>query len=123
VDDAVDAVVAALDRPAAASPAWDAGRPDRATSRAPFRLYDVGGGRPVELIRFVEALQAALGVTASLRFVGMASGEVAVTCADGRDLERELGVRPAVTVEDGLRRMAGWYRAWRGLGGSGTLAA
>jgi UDP-glucuronate 4-epimerase len=123
VEDAVDAVVAALDRPACAAPAWNAGRPDRATSCAPFRVYDVGGGRPVELLRFIETLERALGSTARLHFVEMQSGEVAVTCADGSDLERDLGVRPVVGVEEGLRHMAEWYLGWRRRPAAVTRAA
>jgi UDP-glucuronate 4-epimerase len=116
VDDTAAAVVAVLDRPAAASPGWSSASPDRASSCAPYRLYDVGGGRPVELLRFIEILEDALGATAQLRFVEMASGEVPVTCADAAALERDFGIRPRVTLEEGLGRMAAWYLGWRGQG-------
>jgi UDP-glucuronate 4-epimerase len=113
IDDTVRAVVAALDRVATGAPAWSSVDPDRATSAAPYRVYDVGCGRPVELLHFIEVLERALGVRAVIRFTDMHPGEVPITCADASDLEREVGVRPLVSIEEGLPRMARWYQKWR----------
>jgi UDP-glucuronate 4-epimerase len=105
-------VVRVLDRPAAPNPDWNPRAPDPASSSAPFRLYNIGNGRPVELPRFVEALERALDKPAIKRYLPMQPGDVPETWADTRDLEREFGFRPATPVEEGIARFVDWYRGY-----------
>jgi UDP-glucuronate 4-epimerase len=114
VDDVVDGVVRASDRIAAPDPAWDARDPDPATSSAPFRLLNVGGGAPVALEAFIAALEAALGRRAVREPVPMQPGDVPDTFADGSRLGRATGWRPAVPLEEGVRRFVAWYRDFHG---------
>lgn len=110
VDDIVDAVVRVLDRPAPPNPAWNSDQPDPGTSRAPYRLYNVGNHDPVELLTLIELLQEALGQPAQLRLLPLQPGDVLATFADVEDLARDLGVRPATPLREGIARFVEWYR-------------
>ncbi len=112
VDDIVDGVIRASDRPAAADPAWDAAAPDPATSDAPFRIYNIGNGAPVELIDFVAALEAALGKPAIRELAPPQPGDVPDTFASTARLEAATGWRAATPVAEGVRRFASWYLDW-----------
>jgi UDP-glucuronate 4-epimerase len=110
IDDVVDAVVRLLDRPPAPDPAWSAADPDPASSAAPYRVYNIGGSRPVELGRFIDVLEDTLGVRAERRLLPMQPGDVAATWADVADLEAAIGVVPQTPIEEGLARFVAWYR-------------
>ena len=113
VDDIAEGVIRASDRIAAPDPAWDPTDPDPATSDAPFRIYNIGNGAPVELGAFVAALEAALGRKALIENRPLQPGDVLDTWADGARLARETNWRPATPVEEGVRRFADWYVGWR----------
>jgi UDP-glucuronate 4-epimerase len=108
-------VIRALDRPAKPDPAWDAHRPDPATSDAPYRIYNIGNNAPVKLTAYIEALEEALGRKAERNLLPLQAGDVPDTYADVSDLERDLGYRPATSVRDGVARFVEWYRAYHGL--------
>ena len=61
IDDIVEGVVRTLDRVPRADPAWDSAQADPASSAAPYRLYNIGSNRPIDLLRYVELLEEALG--------------------------------------------------------------
>lgn len=113
IDDIVAGVIAAADRPATPDPAFDPAAPDPATSDAPFRLYNIGNGAPVELLDFIAALEAALGRSAIRELVPSQPGDVADTFADTSRLEAATGWRPAVPIEEGVRRFADWFLHWK----------
>jgi len=119
IDDVVEGVVRVLDRAPVPDPAWDAAAADPGTSRAPYRVYNIGGNRPVELLRFIEVLEQALGRTAEKCLLPLQPGDVVSTCADTADLERAVGFSPAVPIEEGIPRFVEWYREFYGesLGG------
>jgi UDP-glucuronate 4-epimerase len=110
VDDVVEGVVRVLWRPAAPDPAFDPARPDPATSWAPWRLYNIGNARPVPLLRFIGALETALGIEARKVMKPMQPGDVLATSADVSGLEEAVAFHPGTPVEEGLRRMVAWYR-------------
>jgi UDP-glucuronate 4-epimerase len=109
VDDIARGVVAALDRVAEPDPGWDGDNPDPATSRAPYRLYNIGNNRPVELMRYIEVLEACLGRKAQKNLLPLQVGDVPDTWADAEDLVREVGYRPATPVEEGVAKFVAWY--------------
>ena len=109
VDDIVGGVVAALDHVASPDPAWDGNRPDPATSRAPYRIYNIGNNRPVELMHYIEVLEQCLGRKAEKNLLPLQVGDVPDTWADAEDLVRDVGYRPATPVEEGIAKFVAWY--------------
>lgn len=114
VDDVVEAVVRLIDRPAQGNPSWDPLTPDPASSRAPYRVYNIGNHQPVELMEFIATLERLLGVRAQLRMLPMQAGDIVATYADTEALQRDVGFRPSTSIEDGLSRFVAWYRRYYG---------
>ena len=116
VDDAAEATVRALDRVASPDGGWDGAAPDPAASAAPYRLYNIGGNNPVELLRYIELIERFLGRTATKRLLPMQPGDVPETWADTSDLVRELGFEPQTPLEAGVERFIDWYRDYYEVG-------
>ena len=114
IDDVVDAVLRCLDQPASADPAFDPVHPDPATAAAPHRLFNLGNSQPVALLRFIELLEQALGVTAIKDFQPLQPGDVLETAAATGRLEAWIGFAPSTPIEVGVARFAAWYRQWAG---------
>jgi UDP-glucuronate 4-epimerase len=115
VDDVVEGVVRILAKSPAPDPTWSGDRPDPGTSRAPYRIYNIGNDRPVELLRYIEVLERCLGKRARMNLLPMQPGDVPATRADVDDLAREFGYRPRTTVDEGVARFVEWYRAYYGV--------
>jgi UDP-glucuronate 4-epimerase len=114
VDDIIEGLIAALDRPAQTDPAWDAKTPDPATSGvAPWRILNLGAGRPVQLMRYIEVLEEKLGRKAQLNLLPMQPGDVARTEADIAETRAALDYAPATSVEVGVGRFVDWYLEYR----------
>ncbi|MBP7947540.1 MAG: NAD-dependent epimerase [Verrucomicrobia bacterium] len=116
IDDIVEGVVRVADRVAAPNPAWSGDAPDPGTSAAPYRLYNIGNNNPVELLHLIELLEQALERTAQKRMLPMQPGDVPATYADVDDLMRDVGFRPATSIEEGVRRFVAWYRSFYAMG-------
>ena len=114
IDDIVEGVVRSLDHVAQANTAWDGKAPDPSSSRAPWRIYNIGAHQPVHLLRFIETLERALGVEANKNLLPMQPGDVVATYADVDALRRDTGYAPSVSVEQGVERWVKWYRAFYG---------
>jgi len=112
IDDIVTGVIRCLDKPATPDPAFDPLCPDPATAAAPHRLFNIGNSQPVELLRFIELLENALGVRAVKDFKPLQPGDVLSTAADTSRLEAWIGYRPSTPIEQGVARFAAWYRQW-----------
>src|SRR5690606_14103734 len=110
VDDIVEGVVRVMDRPPRPDPGWSGEHPDPGTSRAPYRVYNIGASEPVELPRLIEVLERELGREAEKNYLPMQPGDVPATFADVSDLERDTGYRPTTTIEEGVKRFVRWYR-------------
>jgi UDP-glucuronate 4-epimerase len=113
VDDVAEGVVRALDRVAAPDPAFDRAHPDPAISSAPYRIYNIGNNQPVELGRFVAAIERAAGRQAIVEHLPMQPGDVEATAADVDALQRDVGFAPRTSIEDGMARFVEWFRTWR----------
>ena len=109
IDDIVGGVVAALDRVASPNDQWDPTVPDPATSRAPYRLYNIGNSQPVNLLRYIEVLEERLGRKAERNLLPLQPGDVPDTWADVEDLVSEVGYRPSTAVETGVGCFVDWY--------------
>ena len=117
VDDIAGGVVAALDHVAQPNAAWDGDAPDPATSKAPYRLYNIGNNRPVELLHYIEVLENCLGRKAEKNLLPLQIGDVPDTWADAEDLVRDVGYRPSTPVEEGIKRFVEWYLEYYKDGG------
>jgi UDP-glucuronate 4-epimerase len=112
IDDIVEGIIRTLDHTAAANPEWSGDRPDPATSRAPYRLYNIGNNQPVELMHLIATLEAALGKKAEKNLLPMQPGDVPATCANVDDLTRDVGFKPATPIEVGVKNFVDWYRGF-----------
>jgi UDP-glucuronate 4-epimerase len=110
IDDIVEGVVRISERPARPNQQWDGDRPDPASSRAPYRLFNIGNNQPVQLMDYVAALEKALGRKAKIEFLPMQPGDVPSTMADVDELAEATGFRPRTTIEEGIGRFVNWYR-------------
>ena len=109
IDDIVAGVLRCLDRPAQGNPEWSGMQPDPQSSLAPWRIYNIGRGQPVELIRYIELLEQALGKTTTREMLPAQPGDVEHTWADIESLEADCGYSARISIEDGLRSFAEWY--------------
>jgi UDP-glucuronate 4-epimerase len=114
IDDIVEGVIRTLDRPAAPNAAFDAMHPDPGTSGAPWRVYNIGNSRPVELLDYIGAIERATGRRAEMILKPLQPGDVPDTMADVEALERDTGYRPSTPVETGVARFVEWYRGYHG---------
>jgi UDP-glucuronate 4-epimerase len=109
IDDVVRGVVATVDHPAKPDPEWNSDEPDPGSSRAPYKIYNIGNQRPVTLLRFIEVLERCLGLTAIKNLLPMQLGDVPDTAADVAALAQDVGYRPSTELEEGVARFVEWY--------------
>jgi len=119
VDDVVEGIVKVLDQPAVPNPEWNGKSPDPATSTAPYRIYNIGNSRPVNLMRYIEVLETCLARKAVIDFQPMQPGDVPETCADTTELEKAVGYKPDTPIEVGVQRFVEWYLEYRKSRGEG----
>ena len=117
VDDIVEGVVRLMDRVPEGDPAFDPAHPDPGTSRAPWRVFNIGNHSPVPLMRFVEIIEQALGATAQKRLLPMQPGDVVATAADVDALREAVGFAPDTPLTEGIARLVAWYRDYYGVPG------
>lgn len=112
IDDIIAGVAKVIERIPAGNPLWSGSNPDCATSYAPYKLYNIGNNDPVELMHFIEVLETCLGKKAEKSFLPMQPGDVPSTCADIADLADEVGFRPSVSIEEGIKNFVEWYKEY-----------
>jgi len=112
IDDIVEGVIRVLDRPAPPNPHWSGAAPDPGSSAAPWRVYNIGNNRPVELMDYIAALEQALGCKAEMQMLPLQPGDVPDTYADVTDLAQEFGYQPSTPVPEGIARFVAWYRGY-----------
>ena len=115
VEDIAEGVVRALDHVAQPDPAWNSDDPAPATSSAPYRVYNIGNNSPVDLSHYIATLEQCLGIKAQKNLLPLQLGDVPDTYADVEDLVRDVGYRPATTVEQGVRAFVDWYKEYHGV--------
>lgn len=110
VDDIVEGVVRASDQIAQSNPRWQSSDPDPATSRAPFRIFNIGNHAPVSLSSYIEAIEEAVGRKAIQEHLPLQAGDVPDTFADVSALVEQVGYKPSTPVQVGVKRFVAWYR-------------
>ncbi len=115
IDDVVDAVVGLIGHVPTGDPGWSGDAPNPATSRAPWRVYNVGNTRALETAHMLDLLEAAIGRKAVREYLPLQPGDVPDTCADIADLTAAIGYRPKTAIEDGVGRFVAWFRDYHRL--------
>lgn len=119
IDDIAEGVVRALDKVAMPDEKYNAELPDPARSNAPYRLYNIGNNRPVDLLRYIELIEGALGVKARTNMLPMQPGDIPDTYADVTELMADVGYKPSTPVEVGVARFVDWYIDFYGISAEG----
>jgi UDP-glucuronate 4-epimerase len=109
VDDIVEGVIRTMDHTAQPNDNWDAAHPDPGTSKAPYRLYNIGNQQPIELTRYIELIEENVGRKADKRLLPMQPGDVPDTYADTTDLMQDVGYQPGTPIEVGVKNFVDWY--------------
>ena len=109
IDDIVEGIVKLIGKAPVANKDWDESKDDLSTSFAPYKIYNIGNNNPVPLMRFINALELALGKEAEKVYMDMQPGDVVRTYADVSDLERDINFKPSTSIEEGLKKFVDWY--------------
>ncbi len=110
IDDIVEGVIRVLDSTAEPNPDWTGMKPDPASSKAAWRIYNIGNSKPIALMDFIAAIETALGMQAKKNFMPMQAGDVVATSADVQALMDDVGFKPDTAVAEGVKRFVDWYR-------------
>lgn len=110
IDDIVEGVIRTLDNVAAPNPAWSGANPDSATSKAPYRIYNIGSNNPCELLRYIELIEDNVGKKAEKNLLPMQPGDVMATYADVDALVKDVDYKPATPLEEGVANFVSWYK-------------
>lgn len=114
VEDIAEGVIRTTDRPATPDPKWDSGNPDPASSSAPYRLYNIGSNRPIQLLRYIEVLEQCLGRKAERIMKPLQLGDVPDTFANVDELIADVGYKPETPIEVGVRNFVDWFVEYYG---------
>ena len=109
IDDIVEGVIRILDRPAQENSDWNSDQPDPGTSRAPWRVYNIGNNSPVELMDYIDALERSLGKKAKVEYLPLQPGDVPDTYADVEDLVLQFCYKPSTPLSLGISSFVAWY--------------
>lgn len=112
IDDIVEGVIRVLDSPARPNSDWSSENPDPGTSKAPWRLYNIGNNRPVNLMDYIGALENALGRKAKKKFLPIQPGEIPETWASVDDLAQQFDYHPTTSIEEGITKFASWFESY-----------
>jgi len=115
VDDIVEGVIRVLDEPAPPNPHWNSDTPDPGSSKAPWRVYNIGNNSPVELLDYIRAIEEALGMKAEKELMPLQPGDVLDTYADVDDLVKEFNYKPSTTVKQGVKNFVDWFKEYHKL--------
>lgn len=115
IDDIVEGVIRTLDHTAEGNPGWSGRHPDPGSSRAPWKVYNIGNSQPVNLLDYIGELERAFGKRAEKEFLPMQPGDVPDTCADVEQLMQDVVYRPQTSIREGVGRFVAWYRDYYGV--------
>jgi UDP-glucuronate 4-epimerase len=116
IDDIVEGIVRLVPKAPVGDPLWNGNVPDPASSFAPYRIYNIGNNKPVELIDFIAAIEKALKKKAIRNLMPIQPGDVAETFADVEDLIRDVQFKPSTSIEDGIEKFVAWYLEYYNIG-------
>ena len=110
IDDIVEGVIRTLDKTAAPNPEWTGKDPDSATSKAPYKIYNIGSNKPCELMRYIEIIEECVGKKSQMNMLPLQPGDVPATYADVDALIKDVDYKPSTPIEEGIANFVKWYR-------------
>jgi len=114
IDDIVEGIVRVIDKPAKPNMNWNGEKPDPGSSRAPYKIYNIGNNAPVSLLDFIEAIEKAVGKKAIKNLMPLQPGDVPSSHADVTDLVNDLGYKPETSIQEGINSFIKWYMKFYG---------
>ena len=115
IDDIVDGIIKCIDSPAKENMQWTGKKPDPASSKDPWRIYNIGNNQPINLLKYIDALEKALGIKAKKKFLPLQLGDVSNTYASTNNLYNKFGYKPSTSVNDGIFKFVEWYKSFYNL--------
>jgi UDP-glucuronate 4-epimerase len=112
VDDIVEGIYRLIPKFPVANKDWKSDAPDPSSSFVPYRLYNIGNNQPVELMKFIEAIEQKIGKKAIKNFMDIQKGDVPATYADVDDLMMDVGFRPDTSIDEGIGKFVQWYKTY-----------
>ena len=110
IDDIVNGIIKVVDNPAKSNPNWSGLQPDPGSSKAPWRVYNIGNNSPVDLKDFIAAIEESIGIKAKMKLLPLQPGDVPDTYADIKSLEDDFNYRPEISIFDGVEKFIQWYK-------------
>ena len=110
IDDIVEGIIKTLDNPAISNVNWNSDQPDPSTSKAPWRIYNIGNNKSVQLMDYIDALEKTLGKKAKINFLSLQPGDVPDTYANTDNLNEKFNYKPSTSVADGVSSFVTWYK-------------
>lgn len=115
IDDVTEAILRLIDHPPAPDPKWDGLKPDPGVSFAPYRIYNIGNNKPVQLLEFISVLEDCLQMEAQKEFLPMQPGDVPMTFADTEDIARDFDFHAKTPLRAGISAFISWYKEYYGI--------
>ena len=110
IDDIVQGIIKVINNPATSNKKWNSKKPDPATSRSPWRIYNIGNNKPIKLMDYIRALENKLGKKAKINFLPLQAGDVPDTYASVKNLKKKFNYHPKTRVQDGVSKFVDWYK-------------
>jgi UDP-glucuronate 4-epimerase len=112
IDDIVEGVKRIMEIIPKGNSDWSGMKPDPSSSKAPYKIYNIGNNNPVKLLDFVKVIENELGIEGNKKFLPMQAGDVYATFADVDDIAKDTGFRPYTSIEDGMKKFIAWYKGY-----------
>jgi UDP-glucuronate 4-epimerase len=112
IDDIVDGIVKTLDNTATSNMDWNSNNPDPASSKSPWRIYNIGNNKPITLMDYIDALEKNLGKKANINFLPLQLGDVPDTCADINNIKKNFNYQPSISITEGVAKFILWYKEY-----------
>ena len=110
IDDIVEGIIKTIDNLATSNNNWDSNKPDPASSNVPWRIYNIGNNKPVQLMDYIDALEKTLKKKAIINFLPLQPGDVPDTYANVDNLKKKFNYKPSTSVIDGVTKFVKWYK-------------
>jgi len=107
--DIIEGIKRVIDNPSIGKENWTGEKPVPGSSKAPYKIYNIGNSRPVQLMDFIYAIEKALGKKAQKKMLPMQPGDVIATYADISDLKEDMNYEPHTSIEEGIEKFIQWY--------------